>query len=81
MYMGFANANVSGKNNRKLQRTGNSAYKSRKREFLGRNIARTEKPLHDQYNYADRTPPRWKRALVLLTVLAIVVVLGYVLLH
>ena len=79
--MGFANANTSNKNNRKLQRTGNTHFKQDKGAFFNRNIQRSEKPEHDQYNYADRTPPVWKRFLVALFFVMLVAVLIYALTH
>ena len=81
MCMGFANANVSGKNNRKLQRTGNADFKQDKRAFFNRDIQRSEKPLHDQYNFADRTTSVWKRLFVALFFVMLVAVLIYALTH
>ncbi len=66
MYMGFADANMSNKNNRRLQRTGNAQYQYDKKAFLNSKIQRSERPLHDQYNYADRTPSVSKRLFIAL---------------
>ena len=68
---------ISNRNNRNLQRTGKRSFKTRKDDFLGRDIPRSDKPLRDQYNYADRTAPLWKRAIVMTLFLTIVGVLIY----
>ena len=75
--MGFADANLSNKNNRKLQRTGNAHYKHNKKAFFNKDIQRSEKPLHDQYNYSDRTPSMWNRVIVMALFLSIVGLLIY----
>ncbi|MFK8057576.1 MAG: hypothetical protein AB8F78_15735 [Saprospiraceae bacterium] len=70
---------VSNRNNRNLQRTGNRSFKTRKREFLGRDIPRSLKPLRDQYDSTDRTPPVWKRAVVMTLYLSIAAAFIYAL--
>jgi len=68
---------VSNRNNRNLQRKGNRSFKTRRGDFFNRDIKQSEKPLHDQYAYIDRTAPLWKRVLVLSLYLILVGVLVY----
>lgn len=73
--------NISNRNNRNLQRTGNRSFRTGRGDFFNRDIKQSEKPLHDQYTYTDRRAPLWKRVLMLSLYLILVGLLVYALVN